>query len=270
MLKTIMGLFSFVADVYRSRRLLVQFAKNDFKAKYLGSHLGLLWAFVQPAVTIFIFWFVFEVGFKSKPVGDFPFLIWFLTGVVPWFFFAEGWGNATNSIIEYKFLVNKVVFRVSLLPLMKIMSSFVIHAFFLFVIVFFMFLHHINFSLYNFQVFYYVFALLVLMLGLSLLTSSLVVFLRDVSQLISMFIQFGFWGTPIFWSIQILPEKYQIFIKLNPVYYVTEGFRESLLYKVWFWEHPALTIYFWAVTIVILFTGAAVFSRLRPHFADVI
>lgn len=270
MLKLITGFFSFVTDVYRSRALLVQFAKRDFKSKYLGSHLGLLWAFVQPAVTIFIFWFVFEVGFKSKPVGDFPFLIWLLAGIVPWFFFAEGWGNATNSIMEYKFLVNKVVFRVSLLPLMKIMSSFVIHLFFLCVIVFFMVLHHIDFSLYNLQVFYYIFSMLVLMLGLSLLTSALVVFLRDVSQLITMFIQFGFWGTPIFWSIHIIPEKYQFFLKLNPIYYITEGFREALLYKVWFWEHMGLTLYFWAVTLVILFVGAAVFSKLRPHFADVI
>ncbi|MCD8554005.1 ABC transporter permease [Seleniivibrio sp.] len=270
MLKTVLSLFFFIADVYRSRNLLVQFAKRDFRSKYLGSHLGLLWAFVQPAVTILIFWFVFEVGFKSKPVGNVPFLLWLLTGMVPWFFFAEGWGNATNSIIEYKYLVNKVVFRVSLLPLMKIMSSFVIHLFFLLVILLFMLIYHTGFSIYNIQIIYYIFALLVLMLGLSLLTSALVVFMKDVGQLINMFIQFGFWGTPIFWSIHIIPERYQIYLKLNPIYHITEGFREALLYRVWFWEHGWLTVYFWVVTVIILLAGATVFRKLRPHFADVI
>lgn len=270
MLKTVLSLFFFIADVYRSRNLLVQFAKRDFKSKYLGSHLGLLWAFVQPAVTILIFWFVFQVGFKSKPVGDVPFLLWLLTGIVPWFFFADAWGNATNSITDYKFLVNKVVFRVSLLPLMKIMSSFVIHVFFLCVIAFFMGIYKTGFSFYNLQIIYYVFGLLVLLMGVSLLTSALVVFVKDIGQLISMLIQFGFWCTPIFWSLHIIPEKYHVFFKLNPIFYITEGFRDSLIYRVGFWEHSWLTLYFWVFALILLLIGATVFRKLRPHFADVI
>lgn len=270
MLRFFLVSFSFVADVFRSRRLLLQFAKRDFKSKYFGSYLGLVWAFVQPFITILIFWFVFQVGFKSKPVGDVPFLIWLLAGMVPWFFFSEAWMNATNSIVEYKFLVNKVVFRVSLLPLVKIMSSFVIHVFFILVLFFFMAVYGIGFSFYNIQIIYYIFAMLVLLLGLSFLTSALMVFLRDIGQVISMFIQFGFWGTPIFWSLHIIPEKYRIFFKFNPVYYITEGFRDSLIYRVGFWEHPWLTLNFWVITLIILVAGTVIFNRLRPHFADVI
>jgi ABC-type polysaccharide/polyol phosphate export permease len=125
-------------------------------------------------------------------------------------------------------------------------------------------------QIYNVQVFYYLFAMIVFVMGLSWITSSVSILLRDTGQIIGMMLQFGFWLTPIFWSLKILPEKYQIFIELNPVYYIIEGYRDSFINKVWFWEHGALTAYFWAVTSIIFLTGAVVFRRLRPHLADVL
>ncbi len=70
--------------------MLVTLAKHDFRSKYFGSYLGLVWAFVNPIVTISIFWFVFEVGFKAKPIDDYPFILWLMAGMIPWFYFAEG------------------------------------------------------------------------------------------------------------------------------------------------------------------------------------
>lgn len=263
-------LMSFFADLYSSRQLLYHLTVKDFKARYLGSYLGLFWAFIQPSVTILIFWFVFQVGFKSRPVDDYPFILWLLTGIVPWFYFAESFGNATFVIREYSYLVSKVVFRVSLLPIVKIVSSLMIHLFFVFVIFLFFILYKQDITIHSLQVIYYMFALVVLLLGLSWTTSSLNVFLKDVGQFVQMTIQFGFWGTPIFWSIGIIPEKYQVYLKLNPVFYITEGYREALIYKIWFWEHPYYTIYFWCITVMLFCLGAIVFRVLRPHFADVL
>jgi lipopolysaccharide transport system permease protein/teichoic acid transport system permease protein len=126
-------------------------------------------------------------------------------------------------------------------------------------------------DLHYLQVFYYLFAAIALLLGLSWLTSSLIIFMRDIGQLVAMVLQFAFWLTPIFWSAKILPVKYVNLIKLNPVYYLVEGYRESFIYKVWFWEgHYMLTLYYWIVTGCIFVLGAVVFRRLRPHFADVL
>lgn len=80
---------------------------NDFKTKYAGSYLGVIWAFVQPVVTVLIYWFVFEVGFRSGSVHSVPFILWLVAGIVPWFFFAEAWGSATNCLMEYSYLVKK-------------------------------------------------------------------------------------------------------------------------------------------------------------------
>ena len=127
-----------------------------------------------------------------------------------------------------------------------------------------------SFEIYWLQIVYYMFATTVLVLGLSWITSSLVVFLRDIGQLISMCIQFGFWLTPVFWSMKMVPEKYIWIIELNPLVYIINGYRDSLIYHKWFWQNMNMTIYFWLITAVIFVLSSLVFRKLRPHFADVL
>lgn len=262
--------FNFLFDLYRNRVLIRQLTVRDFRTRYLGSYLGMLWAFIQPTVTILIFWFVFEVGFKSAPVGDFPFILWLITGIIPWFFIADTLSSATNSIVENSFLVKKVVFRVSMLPIVKLLSALVIHLFFVVVIFLFYMAYGIRPTLYSLQVLYYGFAMIVLLLGTSWMASALIIFLKDVGQIVAMFLQFGFWLTPIFWAIDMVPGKYRLFIKLNPIYYIIQGYRDSFIHKVWFWEHPLYSTYYWGITAIVFVSGAIVFNRLRPHFADVL
>jgi lipopolysaccharide transport system permease protein/teichoic acid transport system permease protein len=263
-------LMGFFKDLYKSRWLIGELTKKDFQVRYLGSYLGILWAFIHPSITICLFWFVFEVGFKSVPVDNFPFILWLVTGMFPWFFFTESFIGASNSIVENSFLVKKVVFRVSILPIIKISSALIIHVFF--VIILFLMFYSYGYSptIYSLQVIYYLFAMICLVLGASWVTSSLVIFLRDVAQVIAMVIQFGFWITPIFWPAKMIPDKYSLILYLNPVYYIVEGYRNSFIYYRWFWEDPWLTAYFWGFTLVILALGAFTFRRLRPHFADVL
>ena len=260
----------FLKDLFSSRKIVLELTKKDFKSLYLGSYLGIAWAFLNPVITIFIFWFVFQVGFKSAPVGNFPFILWLISGMIPWFFLADGISRATSCVLEKKYLVQKVVFRVSILPIIKILSALFVHLFFIGILtLIFLGYGHIP-TIYYLQVFYYLFAMLVLVLGLSWITSSLIIFFRDVGQIVAMFLQFGFWLTPIFWSVELIPEKYHTIIKLNPFYYIIDGYRNSFIYETWFWEQGILTIYFWIITSLIFILGAVLFRRLRPHFADVL
>jgi len=262
--------FSFLKSIFKNRTLLLELTKNDFKQKYLGNFLGIFWAFIQPTATILIFWFVFQVGFKSQPVDNFPFILWLISGILPWFFFSETLMNGTNSIISNSFLVKKVVFRVSLLPIIPLFASLSIHIFFIF-FMFGMFIYYGYMpEIYWLQIIYYLFAMSVLLLGLCWITSSIVVFFKDIRHIIGIIIQFGFWLTPIFWSIKMVPEKYHFLIQLNPMVYIVEGYRNSMIYHKWFWEDINMTIYFWTVTIIIFILGGLTFKRLRPHFADVL
>ena len=264
------ALIGLIRDIFSNRKLLWQMTKRDFRQRYLGSYLGILWAFIQPMITVMIFWFVFQVGFKSMPVDNFPFILWLVCGMFSWFFISDSISSATTSIIESSFLVKKIVFRVELLPIVKIMSALVVHIFFVAVLFFMFTCYGYSVSIYNLQILYYFFAMICFSLGISWLTSALTVFVRDVGHLVSMLLQFGFWFTPIFWSLKIIPEEFHFLLKLNPAYYLIEGYRQSFIYYEWFWQHQHQTIYFWTFTAVTAFIGAWCFKKLRPHFADVL
>ncbi len=263
-------LLRFVVTLFKSRSLVYSLARRDIRSRYLGSYLSFFWAFIQPMITILLLWFVFDVGFRVPPVGEYPFILWLITGIIPWFFFAESLGNATNSILEYSYLVKKVVFKVSVIPVIKILSALFIHLFFIAIIFLAFLAYGYRPRLCNLQIFYYLFATIVLVVGLSWITSSLVIFVKDVGQVVAMFLQCGFWFTPILWNIDMVPEKYQTMMKLNPVYYITEGYRNSFISGVWFWEYPRWSLEFWILTGGIFILGAIIFLKLRPHFADVL
>lgn len=263
-------MLGFLKAIFQSKTLLWSLTKNEFKQRYVGNFLGMLWAFIQPAAMIGIFWFVFQVGFKSKPVDNFPFILWLVAGMFPWFYFAEALSMGTNAIFSNAFLVKKVVFRVSLLPIIPILSALAIHIFFIF-FMFAMFIYYgYSPEIYWIQLPYYVLASSILLLGLSWITSSIVIFFKDIGQLVAIIIQFGFWLTPIFWSLKMVPEKYHWIIELNPMVYIIDGYRNSMIYHHWFWEDISMMMYFWVITIFIFIVGAFTFRKLRPHFADVL
>ncbi|NOU73893.1 ABC transporter permease [Paenibacillus sp. LMG 31458] len=263
-------LLYFFKDIFDNRLLVWDLSKKDFQNKFTGSYLGIIWAFIQPIIMILIYWFVFQVGFKSTTVSNVPFVLWLLSGMIPWIYFTDSVFNSTNSVVDSSYLVKKIVFNVRILPFVKIVSAAFIHLFFIIVLLLMLFIYGFSFDLVYFQFFYYFIALLLLILGIGLISSSIIVFIKDVGQIINMLLQFGFWLTPIFWSIQQIPQKYHFYLKLNPMYYIIIGYRETFLDHVYFWEHPILTIYYWVVVFVVLSIGTMLFSKLRSHFADVL
>lgn len=260
----------FIWELVSKRNLLIELTKRDFISKYLGSYLGVFWAFVHPVVYIFVLFLVFSFVFKTQPINGIPYILWLSAGMIPWIYFSDSVSSATTSIIDNSFLVKKMSFSVGILPLVRLLSAMIIHVFFVLILLFMCVLCKTKITIYSLQIIYYFFSMVVLLVGLSWLTSALIVFLRDVGQLVSIVLQFLFWGTPIFWSLKYLPYKLGIILKLNPLTYIIEGYRDSLLQKVWFWEHFFQTAYFWCFTLGLLLLGAGVFRRTRPHFADVL
>ncbi len=257
---------------HKDRELIWRLAKNDFKSKYAGSYLGITWAFVQPVVTVLVYWFVFTVGGRTDMTGEttYPFVLWLICGIVPWFFFSDAWGQGTSAFLSYDYLVKKVVFKISILPVIKVLSSFFIHVFLCAVAMLLLIFNGHYPSVYWLQLPYFSLCAFVLVLGMSFISASVVVFFRDLGQIIGVLLQVGVWITPIMWHLDALGPKWQIVFRLNPVYYLVEGFRMALLDRIWFWEHMYYTLYFWAFTAIMFFFGTAVFKRLKVHFADVL
>lgn len=261
-----------IRDIIENQKLVWNLSKNDFKTKFAGSYLGVIWAFIQPIVTVLVYWFVFQIALPSQPVNDVPFVLWLIAGLIPWFFFSEAWNGGTMAFIDYSYLVKKVVFKISILPFVKVSASLYTHfAFFVFMVVVYMVYGYFP-DVYMLQAIYYSFALFCFALALSYITSSIIVFFRDLSQIINIVLQIGIWMTPILWNMETanIPWIVKSILKINPLYYIVNGYRESLIYKKWFFEDMSMTIYFWVVTLLCYLLGSWMYKRLRVHFADVL
>lgn len=262
-------------ELWQNRKLIWKLAKNDFKTRYAGSYMGIVWAFIQPVVTILVYWIVFEFGFNAK--GEIlkegvsvPYVLYLTTGIVPWFYFSEALTNGTNALLEYNYLVKKVVFKISILPIIKIIAATFIHVFF----VCFMLVLAAGYGYYPdihlLQIIYFSLCMFVFVLGLCYATCAIIVFFRDLGQIINIFLQVGMWATPILWNISMVPEEYRIIFKFNPIFYIVNGYRSAIFEKTWFWEDFYSTMFFWIITVVIFGIGALIFKRLKVHFADVL
>lgn len=267
-------LISLMKEIVKKRKLIWDLSKADFKKRFVGSYFGVVWMFVQPIVTVLIYFFIFDLGFKNPPpIEGIPYVVWLVPGIVPWFFYSEALNTITNCLQEYHYLVKKVVFRVEVLPIIKLISSLIVHSFFI-IIMLVMFLCYKRLPLVTWiQILYYTFAASMLALAIGFFTSAVNVFFKDMAQIVTICLQFGMWLTPIMydemmftadapWAVTVL--------KLNPFYYIVAGYRDSMITGNWFWERPTLTVYFWVVTLVIGLIGLKVFKKLRPHFSDVL
>lgn len=259
-------------------KLIWNLAKNDIKKKFAGSYFGVIWAFVQPVITVLLYWFVFEKGLNSKATDlrtgiEIPFVLWLMAGLVPWFYFQEAMNGGTGVLVEYSYLVKKVVFQIDILPAVKMISALFTHVFFVaFAIVLFALMGYYP-DLYTLQVIYYSICMIVLTTGIVYATGAITVFFRDMKEVVAIVLQIGMWVTPIMWSFESMvqiPGWAKMILKLNPMYYVVSGYRDALINKIAFWENLGLTVYFWIVAILIFMLGTSVFKRLRPHFADVL
>ena len=224
------------AAIIKNRKLVWSLGLNDFRNRFAGSVFGILWAFLQPVVTILLFWFIFEFAMGAASQGDTPFALWLTAGLVPWFFFSDALTSGTNVFYEYSYLVKKVVFRIEILPFVKVFSNLFVHAAF----VLFMF---ILYAIMGFmpgiaavQVIYYSFAMICFVTSLVYFTPS--------------------------WIVVIL--------KLNPMFYIVQGYRDSMISGIWFTQRWMLSLYFWGITLLMYLIGTGVFKRLKGQFADVL
>lgn len=262
------------AELFQNRHLIWKLAKNDFKKRYAGSYLGAFWAMAQPVVTVGMYYVVFDVimgGNASRTASDVPFVLFLTAGLVPWFFFNEALNHGTNALREYDYLVKKVVFKISILPIIKIIAATFIHLFFVLVLLVIAAIYGYYPTVYTIQLLYYSACLFIFVLALCYTTCAVVVFFKDLAQIINIALQIGMWATPILWDINtIRDDRWVVVLKLNPLVYIVNGYRSAIYEKQWFFEDFFSTMYFWIVTVVLFGFGALIFKRLKTHFADVL
>lgn len=266
----IKSFFDFIRLIILQKHLILSMARRDVATQYVGSMLGFIWTFINPMVMIFVFWVVFSVGFRIQPKSNVPFIVWLTAGMAAWFVFSDIVNGSAGIVVSNAHLIKKTLFHSQILPIIKIIACLITHSVFLFVLMGLIVFQKMPFNFYFLQFLYYLFCMCVFALGLSWAVSALNPFIRDIGQIVSVVLQMGFWATPIFWDINMMPPKLQIVFKLNPMFYIVQGYRESFIYFLPFWKHPFQTLYFWVVAIAMFIIGALIFKKLKPQFADVL
>lgn len=261
----------FIKQITLNRKIIFELTRRDFKTKYTENYFGLLWAILEPLAMMVTLWLVFSSVLKSGGQADqMPYPLYLISGLIAYDFFNKSLNNGTKSVKIFSFLIKQVNFRIAILPLIPILSELLIQAVNIGIVMIFCLLSGVYPSWYWFQLLYYLFAACFLLVGLTWITSSILPFFPDIQFIITIAMRLLFFLTPIFWVTSTIPEKFLIILKLNPLMYIVEGYRNSLVFAKPFWDDPVGTLFFWSISLIIFFAGILVFKKLRPHFADVV
>ncbi|MPQ23939.1 teichoic acids export ABC transporter permease subunit TagG [Bacillus paralicheniformis] len=257
--------------------LILRLAAYETKSKYQMNYLGVLWQFLNPLIQMLAYWFVFGIGIRKSSemitgVGEVPFIIWMLAGLIPWFFISPTILDGSNSVYKRINMVAKMNFPISSLPSVAIaanlFSYFVMMAIYVIVLLAF----GIYPNLHWLEYIYYLFCMIIFMFAFSLFNSTISVLVRDYQFLLQSVTRLLFFLLPIFWDISTqLGDKHPALlnvIKLNPLFYIIDGFRNSFLGGSWFFEDATYMLYFWAFTLLLLTVGAVLHMKFRDRFVD--
>ena len=250
-------------NLYNYRELIKTSIKKEIGGKYKHSFLGVLWSFINPLLQIAVYAIIFPLIIKN----DIPnYTVFMVCGLIPWNFFSSVINRASFCIIENGNIVKKVYFPREILPLSLVTSETINFLISTLIIIVFTLAYGMGITPY---ILLYPLVLLVqyvLLLGISLIVSSVTVYFRDLQHFIGVLLQLLFYATPIVYSLETIPEKFRWILELNPMTYIIEGYR-AIFYKQQMPNIAMLGIIL-VVGIVLTIVGYLIFNKLQKKFAE--
>ncbi len=250
--------------------LMTQLISRDFKVKYKRSVLGVLWSLLNPILMMAVMAVVFSQMFKFKVEGI-NYLVYLMTGLIMWNYFAQASNMAMSSVVENFTLINKVYIPKYIFPIAKCLFIGIDFCLTLIPWLGIIALSYVGLGEYtchfniNYIVLPYIFICMFLFTcGIGLLISCLSVFLRDVFHIYGIALTLWNYLTPIFYSIEILPKKLQFLMQFNPMYQFIDSARLIVLYN----KMPSLATLgiIGAIAVVTLLIGSFVFKKKQDMF----
>ena len=254
-------------ELYRYKDLFITLTWRDFRVRYAQTTIGMLWALLQPVVTLLILSLVFGkfVGVKTEV----PYLLFAMTGMTIWTYFSYVMTNSGASIIASQDMIKKIYFPRLIIPLSKAAVGLIDLGVSILIMIFLMFYYGIvpSSNVWIAPVFIFFGMLAALAVGIWL--SALTVRYRDFQHVVPFLVQIGLYITPIAYpadfAIQQLPKWAATLYYLNPIAGVVQGFRWSIFGG----EAPGTLMYVSFVMIIILFvSGLFYFRKVEGDMAD--
>ena len=235
--------------------------------RYRGAMFGVLWIFLSPLIMLAIFAFIFGQIFQARwPQQDtsIPFWLLLYSGLIAFNLFAETISRAPTSVRSYPSFVKKIIFPMNILPIVPLGASLVHGGFnFLILLVALTWTDHLHAGVLLFPLL--VIPLLLLALGLSWFLAAWGVFIKDMTQIVPVFVQMLLFVSPVFYPVSAVPKMLRPFYQYNPLGAVIESSRAAIIGHPIEWGIWGMAL---ALGLVISILGYAFFQHSRDEFAD--
>ncbi len=267
---------SIVSEIYHEHvtyaEQIFKMAKSDLVRTYRASALGWLWAIIKPVVTIFIYWFAMSIGLRSGHAhGDYPYFLWLVSGLVPWFYMSDMLNRGTDCMRKYRYLITKIHYPVSTIPTFVSLSNMGVQCILLLVVYVIFCAMGFFPGLYSFQILFYILLDFLFFTAWSLFAGPISALSQDFSNLVKSFVFALLWVSGIFYDVDSLHNQVVVWIlRANPITYLATGFRESFMRQDWFWEHPVRLAVFLAELVLMFVLSWWSYKKLRKEMPDVL
>lgn len=254
------------------KKQIFKLAKYDLIKDYRGAILGWLWAIIKPSIMIFTYWFTFAIGLRmSKEMYNFPYFLWLIAGIMPWFYINDMLSNTSNSMRKYKYLINKMKYPISTIPTFVSISKMYIHILLVIITILIFIFSKAKVDIYLLQLPIYLILMCIFFTSLSLAISILSAISKDFYNLVKSCTHMLFWLSGVIWDVGMLKiEWLKKLLYLNPITYIVNGYRNCFVKKIWFFEEPVQLIFFIGMTICINLFSFWLYKKNKKDIPDLI
>ncbi len=253
-------------SLWAYRELLYFLTWRDVKIRYKQTVLGIVWAIIQPLLTMLIFTLFFG-KLAGVPSDGIPYPLFAYAGLLPWTFFSNAVTTSSNSLIGSANLITKVYFPRMIIPGASVAAGLVDFAIAFAILVVLMIYYRVSLTWNILMLPPLVVTTALLALGVGMLMSAVNVKYRDVRHALPFAIQLLMFATPIIYPFSMVPAPWRQLLLLNPLTGIFNGYRSALFGRPFDWTSLALAF---AITIFLLVFATFYFRRTERSFADIV
>ncbi len=256
-------MLKFFKNLYNYRELLKTSVKKEIRGKYKNSFLGVLWSFLNPLLQIIVYAIVFQMILKNPQEN---YSIFICCGLIPWTFFSAAISRSAFTMVENGNILKKVYFPREILPISIVTSEAVNFLISTIIIIAFVIFGGLGISKY---IIFYPIVLIaqyILLIAISLIVSSISVYIRDLQHLIGVALQLLFYATPIVYSSETIPTEFHWILNINPMTYIINAYRDIFYNQTMIDVGSLLGLIL--ISIIFVVIGYLIFNKLQKGFAE--
>lgn len=256
-------------EIWQNRVRMFRLAWYELKNQHGGTFFGFLWNFLNPALQVFVYWFVFAIGLRrGNDINGVKYIVWLVVGIICWYFMNQAMLGADMSIINFSDVLKRMKFPMSIVPAKTVAANLITHICSMAIVFIVILASGTKISSSVWLLPYYIFAATFFCLAYSLIASTINVLFRDFHNFMNTILRFLFFVSPVMWLPNEDNRLLRILEMINPFAYILNGYRDTLLYSWSLKDNLIPGIIFWVVSIVMFVVGCVLLEKLRNRFID--